>query len=123
MKQIYRNILLALSAVIITAALAACTADEPEEDPSTADLIGHWVTDDGLSEIYFRDNGTGYAKETNDEGDLDRFNFDYVAVTVSNTRLTITLTWRDGSPATTLSATVTSSTLTLSSGKTYTRRS
>lgn len=127
MKRFYKNLLFAFSALIISVALSSCSAEDPTEnsdiDPASADLVGHWVTDDGLYEIYFRDNGTGYTKEPNDEGDLDRFNFDYVAVPVSNTRLTITLTWRDNKPATTLSATVTSTTLTLSPGKTYTRKS
>ncbi len=123
MKQFYKAVMIVFAAIILTATFAACTsAEEPDEESMTADLVGNWVSTDGLSEICFRDNGTGYAKEVNDEGDVDKINFDYEASSTSSTRLTVIIKWRNNTPASTLTAAVTASTLTLTPGKTYTRK-
>lgn len=122
MKRLYKTVLVAFAAIILTSVFAACTSEDPEEEPLTSDLIGNWVSTDGLSEICFRDNGTGYTKEVNDEGDVDKINFDYEVSSTSNTRLTIILKWRNDTPPSTLTAAVTVSTLTLTPGKTYTRK-
>lgn len=123
MKQFYKAVMIAFAAIILTATFTACTStEEPDEESVTADLIGYWVSNDGLSEICFRDNGTGYAKEINDEGDVDRTNFYYEATVSSATRLTVVIKWRNSTPPSTLAAAVTASTLTLTPGKTYTRK-
>ena len=123
MKRIYRTALIAFAAIILTAVFTACTStEEPDEESVTADLIGNWVSTDGLSEICFRDNGTGYAKELNEEGDVDKINFDYEASVSSATRLTVVIKWRNNTPPSTFAAAVTASTLNLTPGKTYSRK-
>ena len=123
MKRIYRTALIAFAAIILTAVFTACTStEEPDEESVTADLIGNWVSTDGLSEICFRDNGTGYSKELNEEGDVDKINFDYEASVSSATRLTVVIKWRNNTPPSTLAAAVTAATVTLTPGKTYSRK-
>lgn len=118
MKRVYNIALIALTAIILAVATAACTSiEEPQEES----IVGYWQAADG-SEICFRDNGTGYTKELNDEGDIDKNKFDYEISHAADGNLTVVITWSNDNPPAIVTAIVTDSTLTLIPGKTYTRK-